>query len=370
MNSTRLTRRTAAMLMLASLSACGGGGGGSDDSGSTGGGGTGGGTGTGGGGTGTGGGTTDPGTGTGTGGGNTGGNTGGTTAVTGQYRLETAATSFASALATANQLGAQGYAYISTLAAGVLNNVTMGDFYVTDTAHKNARLDYVADAYVGSVTALVAQANQRGSQGYLYKAGAAFPSNQTDIRNLYVRDSSLSQTFTYEAVLTDNTTTTAKVLGDELTRMGARGFRWLGPMIIGTQMFNFYCKDNAGTTYEYTLGSMSGTYSEKNAAELKKALDAKGAEGRLTRGALALANGAGVAVWEKSSKQKGAIQYMIESDVSNDTLAKMKARLDTNAAKGFFFLTGEFTSDNVMHNISVSNATNMLHPLAGGAFPG
>ncbi|QIL83267.1 hypothetical protein G7047_27495 [Diaphorobacter sp. HDW4A] len=290
--------------------------------------------------------------------------------MTGQYRLEAAASSFSGALATANQLGAQGYALISTLGAGVGNNIAMGDFYVSDTAHKNARIDYVADADVASVSALVAQANLRGAQGYLYKSGAVFPANQNDIRNLYVRDASLGQTYTYEAVTSDNSAASAKNLGDELTRQGSRGFRWLGPMIIGSQMFNMYCKDSIGTTYDYTLATPSSQYGEKNGAELKKVLDAMGAQGRLSRGELIIGGGAAVSVWEKSSKQSGAIQYLVESDVSTDTLAKMKSRLDANAAKGFFFLTGYGTSDNVIHNVSTLNAATVLHPLAGVAFPG
>ena len=134
MTSTVLTRRTAALLMLASLTACGGGGGGGSDSG-----------------------------GGGTDGGSGGGGGGGATVNTGQYRLLPAANSFASALATANAQGAQGYALMSSLATmtSPTTNV-VGDFYLSDTAHKNARLDYLADPEPGSVGELLAQLKQRG----------------------------------------------------------------------------------------------------------------------------------------------------------------------------------------------------------------
>lgn len=51
---------------------------------------------------------------------------------------------------------------------------------------------------VAGVSALVAQLNAQGAQGYLYKSGMAFPSSTQDLRNLYVRSSSAAATYSYE----------------------------------------------------------------------------------------------------------------------------------------------------------------------------
>lgn len=343
MTSTVLTRRTAALLMLASLTACGGGGGGGSDSG---------------------GGGTDGGSGGGGGGG------GGATVNTGQYRLLPAANSFASALATANAQGAQGYALMSSLATmtSPTTNV-VGDFYLSDTAHKNARLDYLADPEPGSVGELLAQLNQRGSQGYLLKSGAVFPGNEQDVRSLYVRDSSIQRTYTYETAAAWNGMD-AKSFGEQLNKQGARGFRWVGPMMLGEQMFGLYVKDSTATTYEYTLDTLgTGQYTEANGKALQSALDTQGAAGRLTRGALILAKEVTVSVYEKSSQQQGAIRYLLDAASSVEPLESMNARFNTNAAKGFFFLTGSVTADGAMFAISVFNAVSLTNPLAGPTFP-
>src|SRR5256885_16977884 len=59
-------------------------------------------------------------------------------------------------------------------------------------------LDYRMVADVAGVSALVAQLNAQGAQGYLYKSGMASPSSTQDLRNLYVRSSSAAATYSYE----------------------------------------------------------------------------------------------------------------------------------------------------------------------------
>jgi hypothetical protein len=158
MKMVELTRRSAALVLLASLAACGGGGGGGS------------------------GGIGEPGGGDPGNGGNPGtpGNPGGgtPTPVTGQYRMETGAENFDAALSAMNSLGSQGYAFTYSLAVGGATfPVPIGDFYVTDTAHTGTRLDYRMVPDVAGVSALVAQLNAQGAQGYLYKSGMAFPSS-------------------------------------------------------------------------------------------------------------------------------------------------------------------------------------------------
>jgi hypothetical protein len=165
MKMVELTRRSAALVLLASLAACGGGGGGGS------------------------GGIGEPGGGDPGNGGNPGtpGNPGGgtPTPVTGQYRMETGAENFDAALSAMNSLGSQGYAFTYSLAVGGATfPVPIGDFYVTDTAHTGTRLDYRMVPDVAGVSALVAQLNAQGAQGYLYKSGMAFPSSTQDLRNL------------------------------------------------------------------------------------------------------------------------------------------------------------------------------------------
>jgi hypothetical protein len=156
MKMVELTRRSAALVLLASLAACGGGGGGGS------------------------GGIGEPGGGDPGNGGNPGtpGNPGGgtPTPVTGQYRMETGAENFDAALSAMNSLGSQGYAFTYSLAVGGATfPVPIGDFYVTDTAHTGTRLDYRMVPDVAGVSALVAQLNAQGAQGYLYKSAWRSP---------------------------------------------------------------------------------------------------------------------------------------------------------------------------------------------------
>jgi hypothetical protein len=341
----QLTRRSAALLLLGALAACGGGGGG---------------------GTGEGGGT-EPGN---PGGGDPGG--GGTptpTPVTGQYRMESAAGNFDAALSAMNALGAQGYAFTYTLATPTSSlPVPMGDFYVTDTAHAGTRLDYRMVADVAGVSALVAQLNEQGAQGYLYKSGMAYGDTQ-DLRNLYVRSAGSGSTYTYETQPPVGALDTAG-FRQQIVAMGARGMRYVGPLISGSEMFNLYVKDSKAPAFEYEVFTLAAPFGMANGAALGQRLNEMGARGYLLRGALVLrGNTEGVQLYEKSADQQGAIEYRLESVSSSTALAQRLEQFNRNAAEGFFAFGDVVTDDGQFHLISVRNVKRMVHPLAGVAFP-
>ena len=136
------------------------------------------------------------------------------------------------------------------------------------------------------------------------------------------------------------------------------------------QMRGLFVKNSTASTYEYTLDTLgTGQYTEADGKALQSALDTQGAAGRLTRGALILAKEVTVSVYEKSSQQQGAIRYLLDAASSVEPLESINARFNTNAAKGFFFLTGSVTADGAMFAISVQNAVSLTNPLAGPTFP-
>ncbi|MEB5966056.1 hypothetical protein [Comamonas testosteroni] len=351
---TQITRRTAALLLISTLAACGGGGGD-------------GGSGTGGGGSEGGGGNTG-------GGGNGGGNGGGTgnQAVTGTYRMGgQTATSHAQMLDFANSMGADGYALFSSLAGSVgSTGAEIGDFYLTDTAHAGRKFSYVNPASQPSRTAFLAQLNQQGSSGYMYKSDAVF-SDVSDIRSVYVKDNSRSDQFSYRTVTP--VATTAEDFAAELNGQGAEGYRYLGPQIVNNERFSLYAKRNDSVTYTYQVDKLVSASSAADAAAMRTRLAQKGADGWFIRGTQGLGsdplNMNYVDVFEKSSAQNGAIEYLVEASSANDALTTQLSNMNANAANGFFYFSGIMTADGKTSTIYAKNSAWMIHPLAGVTFP-
>lgn len=334
MKFTQITRRAAVVAAVAALAACGGSGGGGDDS--AGGGGDGGGT--------------TPGTPT-------------PVAVTGQYRLLTAAADFTSSLAAMNAQGAQGYAFLSPM--GPNASTVFGDFYVTDTAHAASKFDYVALPDAASADAALAQMNAQGAKGYAYKSGMAFGSI-TDLRSLYVKDTSRSMSYSYERLPT-SAATTRTAYESQLNAEGAKGFRSVGPLFVGGDMFNLYGKDSSSATYTYTLRTATGQFGVANGAALQQQVNELGAQGYLYLGANVLGSET-VMIYEKSSTQNGAVEYSVDQSTET-SLNQLLAQLNERAAKGYFFFSDIVANDNKIYTISVKNAAALRNPLAGIAFP-
>lgn len=344
----QITRRTAALLLISTLAACGGGG----DGGSGGGGG-----------------------GSEGGGGNTGGGNGGGTgnqAVTGTYKLggQTAA-SHAQMLNAANSMGADGYALFSSLAGSISPTSTeIGDFYLTDTAHAGRKFSYVNPAAQPTRIAFLAQLNQQGSSGYMYKSDAVF-SDVSDIRSVYVKDNSRSDQFSYRTVTP--VAKTAEDFATELNGQGAAGYRYLGPQIINNELFSLYAKRNDSVTYTYQVDKLGSSFSAADAAAMRTRLAPKGADGWFIRGTQGLGsdpmNMNYVDVFEKSSAQNGAIEYLVEASASSDSLTTQLNNMNANAAKGFFYFSGIMTADGKTSTIYVKNSAWMINPLAGVTFP-
>ncbi|WP_427772007.1 hypothetical protein [Comamonas thiooxydans] len=352
----QITRRTAALLLISTLAACGGGGDGGSGGNTGGGGGSEGGGGN-------------------TGGGNTGGGNGGGTgnqAVTGTYKMGgQTATSHAQMLNDANSMGADGYALFSSLAGSIgPTGAVIGDFYLTDTAHAGRKFSYVNPAAQPSRTAFLAQLNQQGSRGYMYKSDAVF-NDVSDNRSVYVKDNSRSDQFSYRTVTP--VATTAEAFATELNGQGAEGYRYLGPQIVNNELFSLYAKRNDSVTYTYQVDKLGSASSAADAAAMRTRLAPKGADGWFIRGTQGLGsdpmNMNYVDVFEKSSAQNGAIEYLVEASASSDSLATQLNNMNANAAKGFFYFSGIVTADGKTSTIYVKNSAWMINPLAGVTFP-
>lgn len=354
----QITRRTAALLLISTLAACGGGGGD-------------GGSGTGSGGGSEGGGSTGGGDNGGGNGGGTGGGTG-NQAVTGTYKMGgQTATSHAQMLDAANSMGADGYALFSSLAGSIgPTSSEIGDFYLTDTAHAGRKFSYVNPAAQPSRTAFLAQLNQQGSSGYMYKSDAVF-SDGSDIRSVYVKDNSRNDQFSYRTVTP--VAKTAEDFAAELNGQGAEGYRYLGPQIVNNEPFSLYVKRNDSVTYSYQVDKLASASSAADAAAMRTRLAPKGADGWFIRGTQGLGsdpmNMNYVDVFEKSSAQNGAIEYLVEASASSDSLTTQLNNMNANAAKGFFYFSGIMTADAKTSTIYAKNSAWMINPLAGVTFP-
>ena len=344
----QVTRRTAALLLISTLAACGGGGG--DGGSGTGGGNTGGGD---------------------NGGGN-GGGSNGNQAVTGTYKMggQTAA-SHAQMLNAANSMGADGYALLSSLAGSISSTGSeIGDFYLTDTAHAGRKFSYVNPAAQPSRIGFLAQLNQQGSSGYMYKSDAVF-SDVSDIRSVYVKDHSRSDQFSYRTVTP--VATTAEAFATELNGQGAEGYRYLGPQVVNNELFSLYAKRNDSVTYTYQVDKLPSASSAADAAAMRTRLAQKGADGWFMRGTQGLGsdpmNMNYVDVFEKSSAQNGAIEYLVEASAGSDSLTTQLSNMNANAANGFFYFSGIMTADGKTSTLYAKNSAWMIHPLAGVSFP-
>jgi hypothetical protein len=76
-----------------------------------------------------------------------------------------------------------------------------------------------------------------------------------------------------------------------------------------------------------------------------------------------------VDVFEKSSAQNGAIEYLVEASASSDSLTTQLSNMNANAANGFFYFSGIMTADGKTSTIYAKNSAWMINPLAGVTFP-
>ena len=218
--------------------------------------------------------------------------------------------------------------------------------------------------------AFLAQLNQQGSSGYMYKSDAVF-SDVSDIRSVYVKDNSRSDQFSYRTVTP--VAKTAEDFAAELNGQGAAGYRYLGPQIINNELFSLYAKRNDSVTYTYQVDKLGSSFSAADAAAMRTRLAPKGADGWFIRGTQGLGsdpmNMNYVDVFEKSSAQNGAIEYLVEASASSDSLTTQLNNMNANAAKGFFYFSGIMTADGKTSTIYVKNSAWMINPLAGVTFP-
>lgn len=294
-------------------------------------------------------------------------------AVTGQYRLESTPATAAAGLAALNAMGQLGYGYVTGVAEyRTTMPVPMGDLYLTDTAHATSKLQYSLATPATTVPALVAQLNQNGATGAMYKGELAFGTGLgADIRSVFVKDTTKTTTFTYEVKPTTLPTGKA-ALKAELDAQGARGFQFLSSGILtpGMEAFNIYVKASApAATYTYTFVDSTAT-GPANGAALKQQLNVQGATGNALLGTYTVDTlNTFVQIFEKSSLQTTPITYDVVATDTNDTLAQMTAKANTRAAAGEFLYGDLMTSDQKFNTVYVKGAVSNRHPLAGPVFP-
>ncbi|MFE8647011.1 hypothetical protein ACFX58_18185 [Sphingomonas sp. NCPPB 2930] len=292
-------------------------------------------------------------------------------ASTGQYRLEAGATSNDAAVARMNSLGQEGYAFVGSVASTSGNAVAIGDLYVKDTARTATRLQYRTAAPATGATAILAQLNAQGAAGFAYKSDVAFfpVGTPSAAVSLFVTDTSKSSTYAYETQPSANPMARAALLS-QLNAQGARGFRFSGPYLGSLSQgdfFNLYAKDSAsGANFAYSF------FDDRFAsgADLQQRLTAQGAQGLLYRGPYLVDNlQTSVQMYEKRSTQSGAIEYRTEARASGESLQQTLARLNAQAAQGYFYLGDFGVADGSTHTIYVKNAVDVGNPLSGPVFP-
>lgn len=294
------------------------------------------------------------------------------TSASGQYHLEAPAASSTAAVAAMNALGQQGYAFVSSIASYTANPLpVIGDLYVKDSAHAASRLSYQALVPAANATAAVAQMNQQGASGYMYKGDVAYGTGTSDIRSLFVKDTTKAGSFAYE-VLPGGSPMAKDALLAQLNAQGARGYRWMSAAIFGNgpDIHNVYVKTSApAATFTYSFVDLPAPFGMANAAALKQRLNEKGATGALFRGAFIVNDfNSGVQIFEKASTQTTAITYDLVPVVKTDTLAQVVAKANVRAATGEFLLSDVVTDDNAFHTIYMKGG-EARHPLSGPVFP-
>lgn len=293
-------------------------------------------------------------------------------AVTGQFHLEGPAATSAQGLATLNALGQQGYAFVSSIASYTGNPLpVIGDLYVKDSAHAASKLVYQSLAPGANASAAVTQLNQQGANGFMYKGDVAYGTGTTDIRSLFVKDSTRSTTFTYEVQAGGSPVAKSALLA-QLNAQGARGFRFVSAVAFngGNDIQNLYVKTSApAATYTYSFVDVASPFGTANGAALKQQLNDKGATGSIFRGAFVVDNfTTGVLIFEKASTQTTAITYELIPVDKNATLAEVVARANVRAAAGEFLFGDLVTDDGAFHTVYVKGG-ELRHPLSGAVFP-
>ena len=275
----------------------------------------------------------------------------------GTYRFRKSATSNDATLDAFNDMGAQGYA----LACSLTSSTATGDYYVSDTAHAGHKFKYMQQPEAGKLSDFLAQLDEQGANGFMFKS----PMVLDGFRNLFVRDTSRSDKFTYKALEAD--LQTPQDMADELNAQGAIGYRYLGPMFTSDgSSFRLYVNRNDGVTYEYVV-EKSATVDREGLQDL---LTAKGAEGLYMRASEVIGTAfVEVDIYEKNSAQQGAVEYLVEPNPSNYSQQAILDDMNRNAANGFFWQSQLVLNDRTECTISVKNGGLLLMPLVGAAFP-
>ena len=269
----------------------------------------------------------------------------------------------------ANQLGQQGYAFVTALA--VRNSgggFESGNLYYQAADRTASRLSYVADAAATSMAQHVAAINARGADGWAYKSDYVY--GGTDFRSLFVRDSTRNAKYSYVAdVVAGNW---AAELAQWNGR-GAQGYRYMGPMIYGTaaaDVRNVYVKASAPAgTYSYTTQPIPAAGATP--AEVEALLDSMGAQRYVFySGYHNTAEGTSRFLFETSSLQTQVLDYAVEQTSASPSLAQSLERANAKAAQGYVYVGDYALSGTNFVSIYVKGQSySQQMPLAGLVYP-
>jgi hypothetical protein len=312
---------TAAVACALALTACGGGGDSTDTSSAS---------------TGSGGSTTTGGTGTnGTGGSSTSNHN----APTFQYvAVQAPPGGFDQAgfLATLNQQGAQGYAYVTSGTFNdpqVVNGVTVTTSTSLTFVKSSTASSYTYEMLLqpSDITGLISQANAEGAKGYYYQGGYTFSST---LYSLYVKAGDSSATYTYIADLAVSDTNAFLA---QIDQQGLSGYRFWGiqfssgttstqPSQTGS---NLYVKDNTSSaTYTYDALPDPSTV-----ADLLTQFNSEGAKGYYAaKYEMTIGN---QAMWLYYKDQTQTTTFNYQSDAAPTTSSALINQANGYGAQGY-----------------------------------
>ncbi|MEZ2298162.1 hypothetical protein [Variovorax sp. RCC_210] len=148
------------------------------------------------------------------------------------YRTEAPATDKDGFLAQVNAQGAAGY--FNTAPGYGFGGVISAVFEKSSAG--NATYAYELGDAASDTNGALAQFDEKGARGFRYRFPYMFGSFKGSV---FVKDLSQSSTFSYQA-LTEGATLEADIV--QSNTLGATGYGFVGPLIVGTEQRNYYYK--------------------------------------------------------------------------------------------------------------------------------
>jgi hypothetical protein len=288
------------------------------------------------------------------------------TSPTGEFRVEASLPELAATIGRFNELGAAGWAFVGPLASSQLAaTAEFGDLFVRDSLHSGRVFEYATEPAAADTATWLAAANARGLDGFLFKGPYLVGVQQVD---LFVRDADGSRTYEYE-LLPSAPVVDGAALMAELNAQGARGYRWLGPLIVGTSFVNAYVSDVSDTTYSYEGRPGSGLLGIDDIDAFVATANEMGAAGAQYVTSMNVDGGTATLLVFETNSAPMVRSYSAVAAPLDTPLDSLVADINAQAAAGSFFW-GEIVADDLSsYRLFVSTTIDLRHPLTGPWFP-